>query len=228
VSYVSEVLADSPSGYWRLGETSGTAFNDESPNNNDGTSVNSPTLNQAGAISDGNPAVRFVTASLTSITVPDHLTLDLGDVFSLEAWVKMTATSSGTNRGVVSKGNNAYYMRIESDDRLRLTRGQVLDMCKSTVAITDTNYHHCVATKNGAAIKLYIDAVDVTGAISNSTCVDNATALAIGSERVGAGNGQYSNDTIDEVAVYPTVLSQARVTAHFQAASGVAIFYVTA
>jgi hypothetical protein len=49
MSYQGEVLVDSPVGYWRLGETSGTIANDETANNLDGTYVNAPTLGVAGA-----------------------------------------------------------------------------------------------------------------------------------------------------------------------------------
>lgn len=40
----------------------------------------------------------------------------------------------------------------------------LVTLCESTVAIADTNWHHIVATKSGAAVKLYLDGVDVTGA----------------------------------------------------------------
>lgn len=46
MSYLSEVLADSPLGYWRLDETSGTTLADSSGNSETGSYINSPTLGQ--------------------------------------------------------------------------------------------------------------------------------------------------------------------------------------
>jgi hypothetical protein len=47
--YRSDVLADNPVGYWRLGETSGTTATDETANNHSGTYQNGVTLGAAGA-----------------------------------------------------------------------------------------------------------------------------------------------------------------------------------
>ena len=44
MSYSAEVLADSPLGYWRLGETSGTTLSDSSGNTRHGAYYGAPYL----------------------------------------------------------------------------------------------------------------------------------------------------------------------------------------
>ena len=57
-AYSDAVLADSPVGYWRLGEASG-AFVDSSGNGNNGAAVGSPTYGETGALSaDSDKAVK--------------------------------------------------------------------------------------------------------------------------------------------------------------------------
>src|SRR2546430_5690664 len=58
-TYRDDVLVDSPSAYWRLGETSGTTANDER-SANPGSYFNGVLLNQPGALtSEANPSASF-------------------------------------------------------------------------------------------------------------------------------------------------------------------------
>src|SRR4051812_18471162 len=60
MSYSSTILSDSPAGYWRLGESIGTAAADASGNGRDGVYHNGPALGAAGAIAgDADTAVTF-------------------------------------------------------------------------------------------------------------------------------------------------------------------------
>jgi hypothetical protein len=87
----------------------------------------------------------------------------------------------------------------------------------STIAVTDQTWHHVVATKNGSEVRIYIDGVDRTAPGTAVTLSSNATALNIGRASTGSA---YTSGDIDEVAIYPTALSAARVQAHYQAGRG--------
>jgi Concanavalin A-like lectin/glucanases superfamily len=87
----------------------------------------------------------------------------------------------------------------------------------STIAITDQNWHHVVATKNAGDVHLYIDGVDRTAPGTNTTVGSNTTALNIGRASTGSA---YAAGDVDEVAIYPTALPAGRVLAHFQAGAG--------
>jgi hypothetical protein len=225
--YFSEVLADTPSGYWRLGEGSDALpAADASGNGNTGTYTNTigTTPSQVGALAgDPDTAVLFTRASSGYVSVLDSTSLDLGDTFTLEAWVKLAATGQATAKHIVSKGVNGYCFRIGSTDKLELLKDRIALIVTSTTAITNTNWHHVVATKNGATVKLYLDAVDVTGTVTNATCANNAANLFIGVDNTASSGGTpdattYFDGFIDEVAVYPTALSAARITVHLDSA----------
>lgn len=212
-TYRAEVLADSPVSYWRLGETSGTNAADEM-GINAGTYNLGYTQNQTGAIQGDTDKAVLLNGTTGYINVPDHATLDLGDgPFTLEAWIKRAST--GTEDAIIAKGVGAYLLWIYSNNNLRLTRQDVAHIVDSTVTITDTTtWHHVVATKTGATVKLYIDGSDVTGSVTNSTMVDTATALQIGRK---ADPISWFDGYLDEVAIYNTVLSASRVQAHYNA-----------
>jgi hypothetical protein len=212
MSVPAEYLADSPVSYWRLGEPSGTEAADVKAANN-GTYKGTPTLGAAGLLLADPSTAATLNGTTQYVSVPDSASLDLGDVFTYEAWIKRSGT--GKTDCIIDKGANAAVFRFDGEDHLLLRRNSVGDIAKSTTKITDTNAHHLVATKNGATAKIYIDGVDVTGAVTNQTCTNTAIALGIGAS--DAGTEDFFRGTIDEAAVYGTALSAARVLAHYEA-----------
>lgn len=214
MSYATEVLADSPVLYWRLGEPSGATAEDATANDRDGTYAGC-TFSVAGAVDDGDTAVTL-DGTDDRITRADEAALDLGDVMTIEAWAKRGAT--GGPHTIASKDENSFDLRFHND-RLQFLKANVALIVESTITVTDTTtWHHCVATKDGTSVFLYIDGVDVTGSVSNQTLTNTAQQLAVGSNL----GGEWFNGSLDEFALYSTALSAARVLAHYEAAAPVA------
>jgi hypothetical protein len=211
VAYRDVILADSPSAYMRLGEPSGTTCNDEI-GGTAGTYSGTFTLAAAGLLNgDRDTAATFRTNGKAQFA--DRAAFDLGDRFTLEAWITLSAL--GRNQCIGDKGSGAYIFRVHSDNRLLLRRNGNLDIAKSTITLTTGIRYHVVATKDGATIKLWVDAVDVTGTVTNQTMTNNSIAFGIGA--ADAGTTDFFSGTIDEVAVYPIALSAGQVLAHYEA-----------
>lgn len=151
----------------------------------------------------------------TYFDIPDHATLDVGDVFTWEAWVKRTVTGPSSWEVIAHKGANSGAMGFNGD-RLFLSKVTSFILVESTITITDTtNWHHYVATKNGSAVRLYIDSVPVHNTLTTGeTCVSTALSLQVGTE----GGFLVLQGGLDELAYYGTALSQDRVRAHYEAA----------
>ena len=214
-AYVDAVLFDHPTGYFRLAETSGTGVNDSSLSALTGGSYSGTVyLNQSGALAgDSNPAVRF-DGSTGYVGVPAAPGLDLGDSFSLELWLKRQSVSA-TQQTLVSKGTNGYQLRLSTTGALELVKQGGSTILASTSTVSDTNWHHVVAVKDGSTAKLYLDGVDVSGTVTNQTLANTAANLGIAAL---SGGGQNFNGTLDEVALYPSALSSTQVSAHRDAA----------
>lgn len=215
--YRDAVLADSPVGYWRLAETSGAAV-DATGNAAGGSYVGGVTRGVPGALAgDANLAARF-DGTDDYVSVPDNNALDRGDVLSYELWVKRGALQ-GVSQRLLHKGAGTASVGFGLNNKVVLLPGGsgAATTATSTIAITDQTWHHLVATKNGAEVRIYVDGVDRTAPGTNSTFTSNATALNIGRASTGSA---YSSADIDEVAVYPTALTPARVAAHYQAGRG--------
>jgi len=212
--YVAAVMADNPAGYWHLGDVD--PFADSSGNNVVLSSpFGTPVTTKLPALvpnmgADGCVNYAGASALQAGTVSPAH---NLGDILTLEAWVKLNVGPPGATCGVISKQNGAYYLRIiPASGRLDFLASQVADIAQSTVGITDTNVHHVVATKNGPSVHLYIDGVDVTGTVTNATLVNNAVNLRVGYDV----SSDPMNGRMDEVAIYPTALSPSRVQYHYQ------------
>ena len=222
-AYSNAVLADTPAAYWRLGETSGTVANSViPPDSNDGTYIGLPTLGRPGALAGDNNTAVQLNGTSQKITVADTPALHLADgPLTLEAWVNLP-TLTGLTQGIVSRGaSGGYYLRINAAGQLEFVSSQVAIIVASTTTLSASAWHHVVATKNGAASLLYIDGVDVTGTVIDSTLSETGGTLSIGDEWP-LGNTEWFGGSIDEVAIYNTVLSPARVLAHYLAGTSTA------
>jgi hypothetical protein len=204
--------------YWRLQETAGTTAAD-AKTTNAGSYRNGVLLGQtSGLPSDAGGRSVMLDGLNDYINVPDSGSLDTGDVFTLEAWVRRTNTSNAIQT-IFAKGSRSYLLRFDAN-RLKLARGGSGDIAAATVTTTDTaGFHHVVATKSGATVRLYIDGVDRTGAVNNRTISNTSTALNIGRD---TDNRRYFPGYVDEAAVYNRALTATVVRRHYEAGIAVA------
>jgi hypothetical protein len=115
-AYKSAVLADSPVGYWRLGESSGTTAADSSSGGNAGT-YTSVTLGTTGATAGDPDTAAAFNGTSSYVSVPDSTSLRPA-TFSVEGWVKTTAHGANDGRllakPVTAGGNVSYSLRINN------------------------------------------------------------------------------------------------------------------
>lgn len=223
MSYSSEVTADAPIWWGRFQETSGTTCTDASGGGHNGTYNNTPTLAVAGPIASepSDTAVSFASASSEDMRVAFWSGLNI-QTFTLEAWVKGT----GTNQAIFGRQGTTgtpYCMFVDSTGHLQIvikTSGTTGPSYSASGTINDGNWHHCVITRDNttADLKFYIDGVldsTVTGSSAPGTATSNGLAVA------SRGGSPFYNGSIDEPALYNTVLSGTRIAAHFNAAKNV-------
>jgi len=208
--YDALVLSNSPVAYWKFNQTSGTSAVD-SAGTNTGTYTGGYTLAQQGIMQYYGVQFDGVNGY---VSVPDAAALDLADgPFTLEAWIRKT--SSNATGYIFSKGAN-YLFSLTPSGFLEFYPGTTPRIAHSTVAITDTTIsHHVVVSKNGSAIKIYLDSVDVTSTSgdTNTTLTSNASVLGIG----GWSGGNSLPAVVTNAAIYNSVLTDDQVAAHFSA-----------
>lgn len=235
-AYPLEVLADDPVAYWRLDERDGNVMLDASESGFHGIYDN-PTLGEDPLILDGTGhAARF-----------EHVGDNRGQFkgqglpvvapVTLEAWVQMDRDLTAWRTILIAQRDNAFgsglWLLVAPSTEGSPNGELVIEFrglggfykARGHTRIDDGEPHHVVMTMASAAaadIKLYVDGEEQTKTvISGATggtwdshliwCVGNVAASAA----FDFGMGGY----VDEVAVYDTALSAARVLAHYEAGS---------
>ena len=173
-----------------------------------------------------------ITSDSVAATAGDAIPLS---TYSLEAWVRTTSTSGGA---VLSDG----LYTPQPDGRQSATMDRVLyfgtdgtvhfgmfsnnsnQSIGSTSAYNDGAWHLLTATAGPSGAVLYVDGAQVA---ANAALRDGA--VFFGHWRLGGDSflgwpnpptSGYLAGSIADAAVYPSVLSTAKIQAHFQAAGG--------
>lgn len=212
-NYTAEVLADSPDGYWRLGEGASGAVADATGNGNAGTTQNSGNIafGETGVLDpiDSDTAMRFTSSGYVRLDSD----LDIGTTWTIETWFKYPFPSGcwctltrGSNDHQVLADNSGNEELGSYDNSTSSFIGSGFNM--NTLS---PGWHHLVAVASGGTTTFYIDGASV-GSIA---FVSDTDIRSIGNY---FGGGQ-AFGTVDEVAIYPTALSPARISAHYGAGS---------
>ncbi len=211
--YSQLITSDGPAGYWRLGETTGTIAAD-SGGGNPGTYQGGVTLGATGLLtSDPDKAATFSAASAT-VVMASTTALSPTTSVSVEAWIKPTSIPATGAFASVATKPESYSLQFNGP-KLEFTimqAGVRRRLQAPTGAIVAGTTYHIVGTYDGTSQKLYINGAQVaiaglTGAITANTNSFNIASWNASSE--------FFKGTVDEVAVYPIVLSPTQVLNHY-------------
>ena len=225
-SYSGAILADTPNIYYRLGDSTGTTAMDSSGNGHDGTySASGVTLGVAGAIvNDANTAITLdgLAGSVQEVSgagAPAGFANR-----SVEAWFK---TTSATDMPIVAYGTpgvaNQYFGVYVNGTAIEVKTGAGTTVTfPGTTSLSNGAWHHLVVTYDSGApagnLKVYIDGVNFgtqTPTTILSTTLD-AAGLQVGKDETPA----FFNGSLDEVAIYSTVLATTQISNHYKAGTG--------
>ncbi len=213
LSYSRAVVRDGALAYWRLGETSGTAAVD-SIGGRDGNLLGGVVLGQPGALADGTSAMLF-NASSAYIPVPSSTALPLAGDLTLELWVNV---SLATRQTLISKDYlHEFELTVETNGQLNFYHGNGVtygNVLSANGALSPNVWQHVVVTRSTATrtIGFYVNGVVKGGGTYTLLPAMGARPVSIGRARSGT---QWANGRLDEVAIYPLVLTPAQALAHY-------------
>lgn len=203
MGYKEAVLADVPTLYYRLNETSGSTVADSSGNGNNGT-CHGTIVSKPGALGfDADGAISFNSGFYIQLAT-GILTTGIASTF--EAWVYGTATLQNADVPFGAPGISD--LNFASGGLYRAYNGsdQIISNTYPTLGV----WQHWVVTAGASSgLAIYLNGV---------LLVSNANTWAINFSYLGAsvGNGfSGANFYLDEVAYYPHVLSAGRIAEHY-------------
>ncbi len=224
LTYKEQVLADSPLLYYRIddagSEIGGEAKDLGSLKLNGTYNGTVPLAEGALTVSgDTDKAGSWTKAAANFISVPENAGLSLLTTkFSIEAWLFPLVVLQQT--GIVHLGQNNVGTEMFQDANagggfnFSVGTGGVQKNTIVTGQFTANKWTHMVGTYDNVTIRLYKDGAQVgTKALAgpvNEPLVENGIGLRGGA--IYPANGR-----IDEVAIYGTTLSPARIQRHYTA-----------
>lgn len=212
--YPTTVLNSSPTLYWKLNETSGTAITDSSGNANSGTTSNSPTLNQTGASTPGGPSIKFLRASSQGIA--SNATVSVAVPFSVEVWVNLLTWPPAGDSRILCKGNGtdnwALWLHNNTGIRFRFASTDMAQLYYNWA--TGVFYHVVVTIDASKNANMYVQGRrEITLAAIGGTNANNTGLIYVAKD----SGGNYLNGYVAHAAIYPSVLTEDVVKQHYQA-----------
>jgi hypothetical protein len=222
VTYLSAVLADTPTHFWRLADPGGSIAIDIG-----GTQrplaiagLNRPPFGYTGPNRDGGSAC-FIHGGVPDSNANTLDAIPYVGAWSLECWAYALADNPNatfqTLLGWDGTTANSLSVNYGVGGILGATYNGVA--CNSpAAAFSLLAWHHVVATYDGANAKIYVDAI-----LKNTVAIGTANkTLKLIVSRDSADLHTFEG-FLAEVAVYAAALAPARVTAHFAAADNAAL-----
>ena len=220
--YANKVLSDGALDFWRLGQASGSVvdwagWNDLTP----GTGM---TRGASGAIlGDSDKASTFDGTSAgfaaTQSAIPGP------DTFTVESWINTTSTSGGkiVGFGSNSTGNSGNYDRhVYMDNEGHIWFGVYtggVQTLNSSGTYNDGQWHQIVASLGSTGMALYVDGKRVGHRSDVTSGQPYSGYWRVGGDNLGGWpNGpasSYLQGSIDDVSLYPAVLTLQQVQSHF-------------
>ncbi len=201
-SYAANVLADHPVGYWRLGEQAGTTLADASGSGDTGALTPGGMLGAPGALTGDTDTALDGGFGASAAPLPGGT-----HPRTLELW--FTTTNSPVSIGYGRDGTeDAFDVSIDADaNTVTVSDGDALgsDEFDSPTGFHDGAWHLLDVSYDGSALTVYLDGHP----IGQQPFAGLTTAVTGQSLAVTGRQG------IDEVAVYPSALDPAHITARW-------------
>lgn len=233
------ILADDPLGYWRLAEKSGSVAVDSSPGGPDGSYGTNVTLGVPGLwgyrgdVAASFPGGTFGSPKTVAIPQSDRLQPDAG--LTIEAWFELEvlpANVPGQVPSLVHLGSNAgtppYSLDLDpvaSQIHFVLSTADGLRSISSATPLHQGSIFYIAATFDGATLSIFLNgAIDAEQTFPWTTLAgyDDMSGVTL------AGNPDQTSrpafgGLLEDVAIYGSALSAARIEAHNQAAASACV-----
>lgn len=214
--FASEVLADSPLLYWRIGESSGTTAVDSSGNGRDGTYFGSPTLGVPGMIrGDANTTASFLQSTNDYISLASASWMNVASMtISCSVVFFTTGLRMFVTRYYDPDGDRSWFLYSQNREFKFYVRdgggGETIVNSGFTAIPGEVYYIAAYSSASESGIRVY----DKTGLLASATGLGRAVNSSNRPFMVARSDDgpTYQHEAyIDEVAFYGSVLSPTRL-----------------
>jgi len=228
ITFAAEEKGPGPIGYWKFDEGYGTSTVDYSSNNNLGVLTNMSATSSSTSgwqTEDRCISGKCLAFDGTNDYVDagnDTILSGLTNNFSVSAWYKKNSPNDTYAQIAYTRvSNGGFIFGVYSGDpsHFKVSKYGQADIYIGSPP-QDTNWHNVVLVfSSTAGTDVYLDGI-LNGHSSNTT---NLNVFAENRMRIGLGEGQYHNGLIDEVKIYPYVLTADKIKQQYNKGLSVAL-----
>jgi hypothetical protein len=193
-----------------------------------GSNTSSVLVYQPGAVPTGPDCSSYYNGSGARTTIPFNAALNPASTspFTIEFWAKPKASDNDdcTVFNRVTDGNRSGWVFFQRDAatgwnwRLYNGSGSTVGWNLTGGTATLDAWSHVVGVWDGTTAKLYVNGVDTAAANTGAGGYSASTTATFSLGAYDTG-GSGSTAFIDEVAFYPSALSDSQILAHYNAAT---------
>jgi len=221
LNIISDYLADDTNTYWHgtyLYVGHNNILQDGSPNGRDLTTTSSPDLDLKSTTRNGagdyNGTANYVNCTNASMHGVDTLLVS--------AWVRRDAgfaVGRFVSKDETGEAGCWLFQIIANQVQFVLpSDGAKTITDPSSTTLTDNNWHHCAATLDGTAMRLYVDGVKVATNTWDGSLNDALNKnIFIGSDSDISAPSAFWNGGIDEVMITTNAWTDAQATNYYDA-----------
>lgn len=219
MSAVSDaILALSPAGYWRLGETSGSVAADSSGNSRDGSYNGTYTLGADSLAPSDTDDKALGIASGGYVSVPNTSAIDHGVAFTF--FCRFLRNTDTTNYTIFHKGDfgvsgqqgvNLYCKSGTNDVAVYWYNGSWFESVFSGVLSLAAAHSLALIYDGATTIKLIVDGTNVYTNTIPAAFPSNSQALTIGAAVLSGTKYPNDNGAIDECTWFSGALSNSDI-----------------
>ncbi|MDQ1396332.1 MAG: hypothetical protein QOG64_1591, partial [Acidimicrobiaceae bacterium] len=217
----SAVLSDAPVAYYRLDGNGSNTLTDATANARNGLyEATGVTRGVAGALSgDSDGAASGNGGPIASVAPATFLPAN-NTARTVEGWVKTANAGLQTVASFGTAGpDQAFTVSVDGSEVVVDSYLDQLAFSAAPNAINDSRWHHVAVTYDGTSVVAYLDGRRLGSQSFASALSTTPGPLGLVVGRWIDASSQPIYGSLDEVAIYPTALSAARIEAHV-AASG--------
>jgi Concanavalin A-like lectin/glucanases superfamily len=215
------VLRDGASAYWKLDDSGSTAA--DSAGANTGTITGGVTKGTTGLLlNDTDTAMTFDGSSgFVDVGTTSLVNNFRAHDWTVEYWIKPTLTQNFVFAcGQFNNAGGDNFLHIGFDGSNHVKVGFFGDDSTGTAALSTGTTYHIVVTFSAStrARVIYINgSIDKQDTATGPLNVPAAATVQIARAAFASGNGPFFySGVVDDVAVYPSVLTGPQVLAHYQ------------
>ena len=226
-TYAGYVMADQPVAYWRLDEPPGSGTAWDLAGGYNGVYVGAMLLGQPGALAGDPDTAAGFSDDAMQVDVPFNAAINPGQ-FTVELWANDSGVNFGLYRAPLTSyayypdAGIAFYGTPNNQWQFWSGEGSTNWDVMSGPAVQANAWTHLAATYDGTTKRFFVNGVQVNS--STAPFVANAVDMTkMGVGGYGSSTTYFFDGGLDEVAVYNTALSPARITAHYAMALGATV-----